>query len=102
MSKQDARILLVEDEPVVVDILQRLFKPEGYRIKVVDRGDVAVAELEHNQNFDLIITDLGVIACDKRAGGLSLVETAPGVTVEEIVAATGAPLDISSVAERAA
>jgi len=43
---------------------------------------------------DLIITDLGVIAVDRKQGGLTLIETAPGVTVEEITAKTGASLAI--------
>ncbi|KXU31642.1 succinyl-CoA--3-ketoacid-CoA transferase [Sphingobium sp. 22B] len=46
---------------------------------------------------DLIVTDLGVIAVDRRAGGLRLVETAPGVTVQEIAAGTGAPIDVAGV-----
>src|ERR1700743_2418023 len=39
---------------------------------------------------DLVITDLAVFAIDKDKGGLTLVETAPGVTVDELRAKTEA------------
>jgi 3-oxoacid CoA-transferase subunit B len=44
---------------------------------------------------DRIITDLGVV--DVTDTGLKLVELAPGVTKDEVVAATSAELDVSAV-----
>ncbi len=39
---------------------------------------------------DLVITDLAVFAIDKKAGGMKLVEMAPGITLDEIRAKTEA------------
>ena len=44
---------------------------------------------------DLIISDLGVIEVDRKAGGLTLIEVAPGVTVADVIAKTGATLKIA-------
>ncbi len=46
---------------------------------------------------DLIVTDLAVIAVDRKAGGLTLLEVAPGVGIEEVVARTGAPLTVKAI-----
>jgi 3-oxoacid CoA-transferase subunit B len=39
---------------------------------------------------DLIVSDLCVFACDKQNGGLTLLELAPGVTLDEVRQKTGA------------
>jgi 3-oxoacid CoA-transferase subunit B len=47
---------------------------------------------------DLIITDLAVIEVDKAKGGLTLVELAPGVSIEEVRAKTDAPIMVPAFA----
>lgn len=45
---------------------------------------------------DRIITDMAVFDCDKKlGGGLTLVEIAPGLTVERVQAATGCLFSVS-------
>lgn len=42
---------------------------------------------------DLIISDLGVLGCDKQGSDrLTLIELAPGVSADELIAKTGAPV----------
>jgi 3-oxoacid CoA-transferase subunit B len=42
---------------------------------------------------DLVVTDLCVFACDKHKGGLTLLELAPAVTPDEVLAKTAAAFD---------
>src|SRR3546814_17440 len=58
--------------------------------------------LTGRQVVDLIITDLAVIACDRKAGGLTLAELAPDVTADEVKAKTGAAIDTSAFENEAA
>ena len=44
---------------------------------------------------DLIITDMGVFQVDENGGGLSLIEIAPGVTVDDIKAKTEAEFKVA-------
>ncbi len=46
---------------------------------------------------NLIISDLAVIAVDYKAAGLTLIELASGVTMDEVIAKTDAPLAIRSM-----
>ena len=52
---------------------------------------------------DMIITDLCVMTCDKaNGGGLTLIELAPGVTLDEVKAKTAAPFSVASSLAKAA
>jgi 3-oxoacid CoA-transferase subunit B len=51
---------------------------------------------------DLVITDLAVFACDKRQGGLTLIELADGVTLDEVKAKTEAAFTVDLGAKKAA
>ena len=52
---------------------------------------------------DMIITDLCVMTCDKaNGGGLTLIELAPGVGLDEVKAKTAAPFSVASSLAKAA
>ena len=52
---------------------------------------------------DLIITDLCVMACDKaKGGGLTLIELAPDVALDEVKAKTAAPFSVAPSLAKAA
>lgn len=55
---EKGKILVVEDESVVRDVLRRLFRLEGYAVEMVGRGDEAIEILNRKNDFDVIITDL--------------------------------------------
>ena len=49
-----------------------------------------------------VITDLGVMICDKaNGGGLTMIELAPGVTLDDVRAKTGAPFAAPALAQAA-
>ncbi|MCG5077417.1 CoA transferase subunit B [Paraburkholderia tagetis] len=74
----------------VVVLMEHVAKGDQHKIL-----DACTLPLTGVGVIDLIITDLGVI--EVTAAGLKVTELAPGVTVDEIKAKTGAPLDVSAV-----
>ncbi|QUD86602.1 CoA transferase subunit B [Phenylobacterium montanum] len=47
---------------------------------------------------DMLVTELGVFAIDRKAGGVTLVELAPGVTAEEVQAKSEAEIKVAVAA----
>ncbi len=55
-----ATILLVEDEPAVLDMLRDLFGEAGYRVLVAANGIEAQARFDSGARIDLLVTDVGL------------------------------------------
>ena len=51
------RILIVDDEPYIGDLLERYLRPEGYNCRVVLGGDEALAELKSTK-IHLVLMDI--------------------------------------------
>jgi two-component system chemotaxis response regulator CheY len=52
-----ASILVVDDTPAILMVVQGFLEPEGYRITTVRNGKAALRELEAGA-FDLVLTDI--------------------------------------------
>lgn len=68
MSPQ-ARVLVVDDEKFIRDVLCDFLVLEGYEVRAAETGLRALAELEHS-HFDVVLTDLKM----PELGGLQLLE----------------------------
>jgi CheY-like chemotaxis protein len=52
------KILLAEDEELLIDVLQRKLTQEGYELKVAKNGREALEILKGGEEFDLILLDI--------------------------------------------
>ena len=51
------RILVVDDEPQIVQLLQNLLEHNGFQVEEAANGEDAL-KLNQKQNFDLVVTDI--------------------------------------------
>jgi putative AdoMet-dependent methyltransferase len=63
------RILLVDDEPDILNVCQRILETDGYQVEPVQSGDAALEQMKR-QSFDLMVTDIRMPGMD----GLELVQ----------------------------
>jgi signal transduction histidine kinase/CheY-like chemotaxis protein len=56
---RSARILVIDDEEPVRDILSRILKTKGHQVEVAPDGDEGIEQFKKDR-FDLVFTDLGM------------------------------------------
>ncbi len=57
------RILLVDDDPLIIDTFEEILKQAGYRIETAQNGEEAISRI-HETAFDLVLTDLKMDGAD--------------------------------------
>jgi CheY-like chemotaxis protein len=58
-ESRQARILVIDDEDSVRDILSRMLKTKGHQVVVASNGEEGIEQFR-SQPFDLVFTDLGM------------------------------------------
>ena len=67
----DIRVLVVDDEQSMRDLLAIMLRQAGYQVSVADGGEAAIESLK-TESFDLVVTDLRMRTID----GLSVLKAA--------------------------
>lgn len=81
MNDQESyRILLVDDERMYRDMLQKTLRMEGYEVDTASDGEEAV-RLIRSSNFDIIVTDLAMPGVD----GMEVLRAAKQVNESTVV-----------------
>lgn len=52
------RILIVDDDEMVLMALNELLLPEGYEVRAVPSGRIALEKLDQDDEFDLLMLDI--------------------------------------------
>ena len=57
MNTSMKKIVLVEDDPLLIDIYSTKFREAGFQVAVVDRGDAAAGVIE-KERPDIVVLDI--------------------------------------------
>ncbi len=89
-------ILIVDDEPLVLELAEKLFTAEGYRVFVAGSAQAALAILNSHEGVDLVITDYSMPGTDGAQLAIRIQENYPKVFVI-IISGFGQTLQINRV-----
>jgi two-component system response regulator PilR (NtrC family) len=81
----EARILVVDDERSIRELLDITLRQEGYEVTLADGGEAAIRALDETA-FDLVVTDLRMRGIDGLEVLRAVKELAPGTAVLMVTA----------------
>jgi len=81
----DTRVLVVDDERSIRELLHITLRQEGYDVTLADGGEAAIRALDETV-FDLVVTDLRMRGIDGLAVLRAVKERAPGTAVVMVTA----------------
>ncbi len=76
MATNNALVLVVDDEPRMCDVIERILKQEGYQVITASNGNIAL-QLTKEKEPDLILLDLIMPGIDGREVCLRVREFSP-------------------------
>jgi len=88
------RLLLVEDEPTIIDVLNEFLSAHGYQILVCSNGEIAIEQLPVFKP-DLVITDLNLPG----VSGLEVMRLAKSLDADAVVIVVTGNASTSSAIE---
>ena len=100
MSKTPARLLVVDDDPVTLTLLNEVLSKEGYEVQTALGGEEAIAK-GMDQLFDIVITDVKMGDKDGMEVLRSFKKNAPDTTVIMITAFGSIETAIEAIREGA-
>lgn len=80
MDKKSGKILVLDDEQIVLDSVRRILESEDYEVKTCRRGEEAV-ELLKEGGFDILVTDLKMPGMDGLQAMEALSEVDPDLSM---------------------
>ena len=104
----DIRVLVVDDEQSMRELLAIMLRQAGYDVSMADGGEAAVEALKSDHPFDLVVTDLRMRKLDGLAVLRAAKEHSPRTVVLVVTAfastetAVGAAVLATALAPRTA
>lgn len=100
MNKTSAHLLVVDDDPITVNLLKEVLSKEGYDVATALSGEEAIAQ-ETDKIFDIVITDVRMGDKDGMEVLKSFKKIAPETTVIMITAFGSIETAIEAIREGA-